>query len=521
MDNEAARRRPADTEGRHQPSGDIAISIRGLSKVFPGTRALTDVDIDLRFGEVLALCGGNGSGKSTLIKILCGAQPADAGTVTLAGETFDATQIDAKVMYQRGLRVVHQDPPLFPDMTVAENLMLGAVYPTNRFGSVRWKEVRSEANRLIQRFEIPAGPNQLMRELPVATRTQTVIARALRDVDEDSRSVIILDEPTAALPVHEVALLIAAVRRLAAQGHAIVFVSHRLDEVLALTDCVTVLRDGRVYKEHRTKDLTEEELIDSILGKRVTEVRSRRGVTPTGATTLKIKGLCAGPVADLDLELRAGEVVGIAGLLGSGRTELLSAIYGQLKINSGSVEVGGRTTRFKRASQAIDAGVVMVPEDRARGAVFADMSVDENMNLSVLERYWFGLGFRRAALQRDADDLRQRFRVKAASGLDAIAALSGGNQQKAVLARWLRRKPQILLLDEPTQGVDVGARADIYALVREATEAGGSAIVVTSDFEELAQFVDRAIVLRNGRAIAEVGSDDLSAHRLNQLLYAK
>lgn len=500
---------------------DIALSVRGLSKVFPGTRALNEVDFDLRYGEVHALCGGNGSGKSTLIKVLCGAQHADAGTLTIAGRELDAADVDARTAYDLGVRVVHQDPPLFPDMTVGENLMLGAAYPTNTLGLVQWRKVREEADALIERFEIPTHRDTLVRELAVATRTQTVIARALKDVTGD-RSIVILDEPTAALPVHEVKLLMGAVRRLAAKGHAILFVSHRLDEVLSLTDRVTVLRDGKVFKEHLTSELTEEELIDSILGRRVAEVRARRATSSSAGTpVLMAKGLCAGPVRDVDLEVHVGEVVGIAGLLGSGRTELLSALYGQLRKSSGTIEISGRPVRFTRPDQAISTGVVMVPEDRARGTVFADMSVDDNMNLGVLERYWRGFGFRSTALRRDADTLRERFRVKAASGQVDMAALSGGNQQKAVLARWLRRNPLIVLLDEPTQGVDVGARADIYALVREVTDAGAAAIVVTSDFEELAQFVDRAVVLRNGRIIAQVSQDELSAHRLNQLLYMK
>jgi ribose transport system ATP-binding protein len=499
---------------------DIALSVRRVSRVFAGTRALSDVALDLHYGEVHALCGGNGSGKSTLIKILCGVLAADAGSVAIAGEELNAAEISAKTAFELGVRVVHQDPPMFPDLNVAENLMLGTEYPTFARGLVHWREVKRQARALIEKFEIPATPETLLRDLPVATRMQVAIARALRDTTRE-RTIVILDEPTAALPVHEVTGLLSAVRQLASLGHAILFVSHRLDEVLALTDRVTVLRDGRVFKEHLTSALTEDELIESILGRRAAELRSHRAPKPSGPPALTVKSLCAGPLRDVCLEVNAGEVVGVAGLLGSGRTELLRAIYGDLRKTAGTILVRGRPADFSRVDQAISAGVVLVPEDRAREAVFADMSVDDNINLSVIGQYWRGLGFRRTSLLRDADDLRSKFRVKAPSGQVSMGALSGGNQQKSVLARWLRRQPLLLLLDEPTQGVDVGARADIYAFVRDVTDVGGAAIVVTSDFEEMAQFVDRAVILRNGRIIGHVPYKDLTAHRLNQLLYAR
>jgi ribose transport system ATP-binding protein len=265
--------------------------------------------------------------------------------------------------------------------------------------------------------------------------------------------------------------------------------------------------------------LTEAELIESIVGRPADEIRQRRATTSVGEPVLTVTDLSAGPVQDVSFEIRAGEVLGVAGLLGSGRTELLSAIYGGLKKSAGEIKLHGQQTNFTSMNRAIEAGVVMIPEDRSRGAAFLDMTVDENMDISVLSRYWRGFGFRRAQLRQDADALRARFKVKAPSGSVRMRTLSGGNQQKAILARWLRRDASVLLLDEPSQGVDVGARADIYSAVRSVTAAGGAAVVVTSDMEELAQFVDRAIVLRNGRLIAQVPSEELTAHRLNQLVH--
>jgi ribose transport system ATP-binding protein len=498
----------------------IALSVRGVTKVFPGTRALDDVDLDVRYGEVHGLVGGNGSGKSTLIKILGGVLAADAGRVTISDRDLAVSEITAKTAQELGIRVVHQDPPLFPHLSIAENMMLSAGYPRSRLGSIGWPTVRRRARAQIEKFQIKATPDTLVRDLPVAMRAQVAIASALQDT-AGVRSIIILDEPTSALPVYEVKLLLETVRQLAEMGHAIVFVSHRLDEVLALTDRVTVLRDGRVFRVHRTASLTEAELIESILGRRAEEIRAQRTSAPAGQPMLTVSGLSAGPLQDVSFEVCAGEVIGVAGLLGSGRSELLRAVCGDLDKTAGEILVRGRPANYSRIDQAISAGVVMIPEDRALGAVFADMTVDENLDISVLRWYWRGLGFRRSLMRRDADELRRKLRVKAPSGSAFMRTLSGGNQQKTILARWLRRDPVLLLLDEPTQGVDVGARGDIYGLIRDVTSAGGAAVVVTSDLEELAQFVDRAVVLRNGRLVAQVPYEDLSAHRLNQLVYTR
>jgi ribose transport system ATP-binding protein len=500
------------------PHSAIALNVTGLRKVFPGTQALKDVDLEVRYGEVHALCGGNGCGKSTLIRILSGVEVADAGRVSIGGHEMDAAQLSAQQSYDLGFRVVHQDPALYPDLSVAENLMLGAAYPTTAAKRIAWRKVHRRARDLIERFQIDAAPHTLLRDLRVSVRTQVAIASALQDVD-DAPCIVALDEPTAALPADEVQLLLSAVRQLTAMGHAVIFVSHRLDEVLSLTDRVTVMRDGQVYKQHRTEELTEEELIESILGRRATELRERSARASVGEPVLTVRNLNAGPVRDVSFEVCAGEVVGVAGLLGSGRTELLSAIYGGLRKEAGTVQLNERDANFRSMAAAIEAGVVMIPEDRARGAAFLDKSVDENLDVGILRAYWRGLGFRRAKMRTDAEALRRKFGIKAPSGTVAMRTLSGGNQQKTIFARWLRRDTSLLLLDEPSQGVDVGARADIYMAVRAMTDGGGAALVVTSDLEELAQFVDRALILRNGRLVGEVSGDELTAHRLNQLVH--
>lgn len=508
-------------------SDEALLSVRGVSKMYPGTRALDGVDLDIRGGEIHALVGGNGCGKSTLIKILSGVVEADAGEVHIAGHTVEAARIHPRRAYDLGIRVVHQDLAVFPDLSVAENLRLGTDYPATRLGQVRWRELRRGARDAIKKLDIAARPSDLIRDLPVAVRAQIAAARAMRGMD-GRHGIIILDEPTASLPRHEVHVLFNAVRRMASEGHAVLFVSHRLDEVLELTQRVTVMRDGRVVSEHATARLTEQDLIGSILGERSMPEQTQRVALEAPSNghdrrppVLKVSGLDAGPLRNIALELHPGEVVGVAGLLGSGRTELLRAIYGDLRLTSGRVELNGRHVAFRDAGQAIAAGVIMVPEDRVNGGIFPDLTVDENMSVGVLRKYWRSGWFRRTALQRDAGVLRNRFRVKTPSGDVAIRSLSGGNQQKVVMGRWLRLDPALMLLDEPTQGVDVGARADIYAAVRAAASGGSAALIVTSDLEELAQVVDRAVVLHEGRLVAEMHASELSAQGLNELIYQR
>ena len=499
----------------------IVLSVQNVSKTYPGTRALDGVSLDIRRGEIHALCGGNGSGKSTLVKILSGVVQGDGGTIQIGEHELDASHIRARQSRELGVRVVHQDLALFPDMSVGENMMLGAEYPTTAVQNVRWSELRDQARLQIDRFEIAAKPSTLVRDLPIGIRAQVAIARALQDV-KTGEGLLILDEPTASLPAHEVDLLLRAVRRLAAAGQAVLFVSHRLDEVLSLTDRVTVFRDGRVFAEHRTAELTEGELIEAIIGAQadsLEQARSGTAVKSGRQPLLSVSDLHAGPLRGVDLEVMPGEVVGVAGLLGSGRSELLRTIYGDLKRTAGTVTVAGEPANFSRMDQAIARGIVMIPEDRAGGAAFAGLTVDENLDCSVLRRYWTIRGFRRSQLRRDAAALRARFRVRASGGGALMSSLSGGNQQKTVFARWLRREPVLLLLDEPTQGVDVGARGDIHAAMRQVTEAGGAAVLVLSDLEELAQVADRAVVLRQGVITAHVRGEELTAHRLNELIY--
>jgi ribose transport system ATP-binding protein len=513
-------------EPQHHPdmsAGAIArplVQVSGLSKEYPGTLALDGVDFDVRAGEIHALCGGNGSGKSTMIKILAGVEQGEpGGTIRVGDVSEDAAHVTPAFALQAGVRVVHQDLGVFPDMTVAENIVLGTPLPVGLGGRIKWSRITSRAAELIERLGIEAKPHTLLRDLNRAGQTEVAIARALQDQDETHSGLLILDEPTTSLPAAEVDLLLTSLRRFADVGQSIVYVSHRLDEILKLTDRLTVLRDGRLIATHTTSDLDETGLVSAILGRPVDAIFAPSGSRQRQRVVLEVSGLKSGPLRDVSLSVKRGEIVGVAGLLGSGRSRLLANIFGAMTPEAGSIAVNDHRGPFRHQRAAMNAGIALVPENRGSDAAFHDLSLENNMTASVLSRYWRHLHIRDRKIRADSAVLMTRFGVKAPSTKVAISTLSGGNQQKAILARWLRREPAVLLLDEPTQGVDVGARAEIYRQIREAADGGMSVLLVASDFDELAAVADRAVVLRNGRIVGELSGNDLNSHRLNDAVY--
>lgn len=491
-----------------------------MSKTFAGTTVLKDAELTVRRGEVHALLGGNGSGKSTLIKILAGVYRADpGGTVEIGGESTPADNWSAATAKSRGLHFVHQDPAVFPLLTVAENMAIGRGFTTGLGGRIDWRATKRRTAQLIERFSIPATPDTPVAALRPADRTMVAIARALQDQEGAESGVLVLDEPTASLPVSEVDILLTALRRYAEAGQTIVYVSHRLSEVLDLADTVTVLRDGDVVGTRTVEGLTESQLVEMIVGRPLEGVFPEPRRDEHRPVVLKVRDLAVGPLTGVDLDLHEGEVLGIAGLLGSGRSELLRALFGDLPRRSGEVELGGTPYAPRRPSQAMASGVAMVPEDRGSEAMFGDLSVRENLSAAVVPSYWSGGRLSHRRERTEARSLVEKYGVRPQTDAPPAGTLSGGNQQKLIMARWLRREPKVLLLDEPTQGVDVNARADIYAHVRAAVGRGTAVLLVTSDFEELAHVADRVLVLRDGRVAAEVTGDAITAHRLTELAY--
>jgi ribose transport system ATP-binding protein len=501
------------------PRPYFALSVWHVSKNFPGTRALDDVSIDVTGGTIHCLLGANGSGKSSLIKILAGVYQADpGGTVTVGTDTVDADRTSPEWARSSGLHFVHQDLAIFNSLSVAENLAIGRGFPTNpATKAIRWRALRRHARTVLARFDVDVDPRRLVGELRPAGRTMVAIARALQDQSDASEGVLILDEPTVSLPAVEVDVLFDALKRYAQAGQTIVYVTHRLDEVTRIADRVTVLRDGRVAATLDGAEVTKDRLVELIVGRALDHDPASGSTLGGEDLALEVSELTAGPLRGVSFGLRRGEVLGIAGLVGSGRTSILTTLFGLQPPVHGTVKLDGEVVSFRDIDAAMDAGLGFVPEDRSESA-FVTMSLRENLSAAEVSKYWRGFRLRDRAEAADARQSIADFSIKAISERQPFATLSGGNQQKAIVARWLRRRPKILLLDEPTQGVDVEARAEIYRLVREAVASGTSVIVVTADLEELARVSDRVIVLTQGRISAEVQGPAIDPSRLTELV---
>jgi rhamnose transport system ATP-binding protein len=484
------------------------LSVRGLSKSFGGVRALADVSLDVERGEVLALVGENGAGKSTLIRVLSGAHAPDAGTLRLDGQ--ELRHLSPQRARALGIAVIYQQPALLPDLSVAENVAMGDE-PAGLFRRVDWPARRRRAAALLARLGLSLDPDRPARTLSMPEKQLCEIARAL---GAEAR-VLVLDEPTASLSVTEVQTLLALLRDLRMQGLAIVYVSHRLEEVFAIADRVTVLRDGAVVETRAARELDRAALIRLMVGRELAAQSPRAAGNP-GAPVLEAVRLGSrdAGVHDVSLTLRAGEIVGLFGLVNSGRTELARVLCGLTPADAGEIRVGGTPVALVSPRQAAALGIAHVPEDRRQHGVVASMSVAANCTLSVLPQIR-----RRGLLDRSREDALaqgyvERLQVKTASLRSEVATLSGGNQQKVALARALATSPRVLILDEPTQGVDVGAKAEIHARVAELAAAGLAVLVISSEVPELLALCDRVAVMCDGTVVAVLERGEATPERL-------
>ena len=486
------------------------LDIVSLSKTFPGQVALSEAAMTVLPGQVHALVGQNGSGKSTLIKILAGYHRPDPGSdVRLLGHPVDIAALsDAD---RARIHVMHQDLGLVDSLNSVENLALGRGFKTTRMGRIRWRAETERASALLERFDATFDPRVPTASLTPSERAILALARALQEWD-DSGGVLVLDEPTASLPRPEVDRLFAAVRRVAERGAGVVFVSHRLDEVFEIADHVTILRDGRVTASMPTSQLDHQRLITLIVGRELEE-RASVATGSESASVLDICGLWGDVVEGFDLSVRAGEVVGVAGLVGSGRDELPGLVFGASHRTAGTVSVSGRDVPAD-PHRAVEAGMAFVPADRKRHGVIASQSLRHNITLPRLGTLTTRGRLSRRAESAEARRWVDRVDLRPPDPDRRVATLSGGNQQKAVLARWLRTEPRVLILDEPTQGVDVGAKASIYALLGEAAATGMAMLLCSSETEELVLLCDRVVVLREGRIAAELTGDTLNQENI-------
>lgn len=502
-------------DGRSRDGAALTLGLRGITKRFGSTRALKGVSFDIERGSVHTLLGGNGSGKSTLVKILAGVHTADAGEVVFGERSLPAAELTPAKAYAEHLRFVHQNPSTFAKLSVEENLAIGHGFET-RGGMIRWRSLRRHAREVLARFEIDVAPSAELGRLGPAMQTMVAIARALQDVERDSSSTLILDEPTAALPYDEVDLLLTSLRRYAEAGQTILLVTHRLEEVCEIADAATILRDGVVAGELQRAEISHERLVEAIVGGVIDQDDQRPVEVRGGRPVLRVSGLRGGAVLDASFTVHDHEIVGVAGLLGSGRSTLLRLLFGAQQIDAGEIELAGRPFRPKGPHEAMSRGVGLTPGDRTSEAAFTALTLRENISMSVLSRFarW-GL-IRQRMEKHEVRELIAAHDIVAANPDIPFSALSGGNQQKAVMARAMDVGKRVLLLDEPTQGVDVGARREIWAKVRAKVDSGCSALVVSSDLEELSAISDRALVMVGGRVIAELQRGEVDEATLDR-----
>ena len=498
-------------------SDDYIVEMKGIDKAFPGVQALSKVDFFLKRGEIHAIVGENGAGKSTLIKVLTGVEKQDAGKITLEGEEVT---IKSPLHAQKlGISTVYQEINLCPNLTVAENILIGR--EPRRLGSVNWKAMNAHAKQVLQRLDIDIDVTQTLGSYPVAIQQMAAITRAL---EISSARILILDEPTSSLTAHETEQLFRVMRKLRSEGMAIIFITHFIDQVYEVSDRITVLRNGSLVGTYETASIPRLELIAKMIGRILTEldemskIKLESSKHIKGEALLQAKGLgLAGSIEPFDLKLHAGEVLGFAGLLGSGRTEIAQLLFGIEKPDSGTLELDKKEIRKFSPLASIGRGVALCPEDRKEAGVIDDLTVRENIILALQAgRGWFKYLSRQQQYET-ANRYIELLNIATPSADQPVKNLSGGNQQKVILARWLATNPQILILDEPTKGIDVGAKAEIQKLVLSLAEEGKSCVFISSELEEVLRTSHRIVVLRDREKVTEF-SGEVDEHLIMQAI---
>lgn len=483
------------------------LELEGIDKAFLGVNALIQAGLRVYPGRVMALIGENGAGKSTLMKVLTGIYQADHGRLTYQGQTrwFSGPR-DSQ---QHGISIIHQELNLIPELSIAENIFLGRE-PTGALGRIRWSALYQQAQALLDRLGVRHAVNTRLGDLSLGEQQMVEIAKAL---SFESR-IIIMDEPTDALTDTETERLFSVVRELKAEGRGIVYISHRLKEIIQICDDVTVLRDGRFIAERAVADVDEDAIIELMVGRRLEEQYPRIPVKP-GRTSLAVHQLNGQGIHDISFALKEGEILGISGLMGSGRSELMRMIYGALPRYSGDLSLYDHPIAPTSPADGLKAGIAYISEDRKSDGLIVELSVQENMSLCALRNFAGYLGYIQPQPERQAvADFIKLFNIKTPHQKQLIKFLSGGNQQKVAIAKGLMTRPKVLILDEPTRGVDVGAKKEIYQLINQFKEDGMSLILVSSDMPEVLGMSDRILVMHEGRIAAEFSAAEASQERL-------
>ena len=489
---------------------NVVLEMRDISKNFTGVRALSHVDFTLRKGEIHALMGENGAGKSTLIKVLTGVHEFESGSIHMAGNSNAIVNHSPQEAQANGISTVYQEVNLCPNLTVAENLFIGR--EPRKLGMIDWKQMNERSGKLLESLDIHVPPTQMLEECSIAIQQMIAIARA---VDMKCR-VLILDEPTSSLDDDEVEKLFVLMRRLRDEGVGIIFVTHFLEQVYAVCDRITVLRNGELVGEYETKDLPRVMLVAKMMGKDFDDLADIKGEhkdkkKAKPEPVIEAKGIShKGTIKPFDLTINKGEVIGLTGLLGSGRSELVRAIYGADKAETGTLKVKGKEAKINSPLDAMKLGMAYLPEDRKAEGIIADLSVRENIIISLQAKRGMFHPLSKKEMEEAADKYIKLLQIKTASRETPIKSLSGGNQQKVILGRWLLTNPDYLILDEPTRGIDIGTKTEIQKLVLDLADQGMAVTFISSEVEEMLRTCSRMAVLRDGQKVGELEEDELS-----------
>ena len=481
--------------------------MKGISKTFPGVKALQNVELSLAAGEIHALLGENGAGKSTLMKILSGVYQRDGGEIRIDGETVEIA--NPRQAEAHGVTIIHQEMNLVPAMSVMENIFLGRE-PANRFGFLDWGAMRRRTEELMRSLGTAIAADDIVADLSIGEQQMVEIAKAL----SFQTKILIMDEPTAALTERETEKLFVIIRKLAADGVGIIYISHRMEELFALSDKITILRDGTYIGTVETKQAEFDQLIKMMAGRDITE-RFPKQAAPIGEEVLRVENLTrSGELDKVSFSVRAGEIVGVAGLMGAGRTEMARAIFGADKLDSGDIYVAGQKQEIHCPADAIRAGIGLITEDRKQQGLVLGMSVGENITLASLRNY-----VKSCFVCADAEETAiaaqiEKLKIRTPGSAQLVQNLSGGNQQKVVIAKWLTTCPKVLIMDEPTRGVDVGAKAEIYHIMNMLVEAGVGIVMISSELPEILGMSDRVLVMSQGRLVGNMDIADATQEKI-------
>jgi ABC-type sugar transport system ATPase subunit len=484
-------------------SESVALHMRGINKRYPGVKALQGVDFSAFSGQVMGLVGENGAGKSTLLKILAGAVSADSGTVELDGKSVVLNSpLAAKKL---GISVIYQELNLARHLSVAENLFVGKE-PRTSLGLVDFKTMHRVGQKILDDMKLNISSKAIVGSLNIALRQMVEIAKALLD----NARIVVMDEPTSSLTEEETATLFRIIRELKEKGVCVIYVSHRMREVFDICDRITILRDGKLVDVIKANETAPSDIVRLMVGRDLSDLFGRRTIEidPNSAPILEVTKLCSGKqVKEVSFDVKPGEIVALSGLIGSGRSEAAMAIFGARRIDSGEIKLSGHKVDFKRPQHAIQRGIALVPEDRKQQGLFLQLSVRQNMSSASLDEI---SGFAIISNKRDkklATDYSEALSLRQTAREVAVGTLSGGNQQKVVLGRWLAKKPNVLILDEPTRGVDVGAKGEIYQIIRRIAAEGVGIVMISSELTEVLGMADRIVVMREGKKVAELPAE--------------